>query len=312
MMNILKLFIRSLIVLAIAFSLGIFYGYGRIVRQALPISQTETITVTEGEGPRAIAQKLVQEEILDTDRSFLAFVLITGKRNTFYPGVYELPPGSSIADVVRIMTSGKKDQVIVRIKEGSRIKDIAAEVAKKLPITAVEFEALASVAQYEGYLFPDTYYFTKETTATQIIKTMRDNFDKKTKDLALTPQDVVMASIVEREAGNDSERAKIAGLYLNRLAIDMALQADPTVQYAKGSWSPITVADYTNVVSPYNTYLNKGLPPTAIASPSLASLKAVKAPEQHDFYYFFHTADGQTIFSRNGTEHNANKAKYLR
>ncbi len=311
-MNYFRLFIRSLIILVIAFCLGLVFGYVRAIRQPLPITEPLTITIEEGEGPRLIAQKLIKQSILDNERPLFVYILAMGKRNMFYPGVYELPTQASIVDIVRILTSGKKDHVVIRIKEGSRITDIAIEIQKKLGISASDIIAVAPVENFEGYLFPDTYYFAKEATAQSVVKTMRDNFNTKTSTLELTKEDVILASIVEREAANDSERATIAGLYQNRLAIGMALQADPTVQYAKGSWEAISVADYSNVISPYNSYLHQGLPPTPIASASLASLKAVKSPEKSDYYYFFHTKDGQTIFSKTGAEHTANKAKFLR
>lgn len=312
-MQFFKRSIRLAIVLVGAFILGVAFTYMRSIAVPLPITgQAYELTIAKGEGPRTVANRLKEAGILETDRAFLVHVLVSGNRNLFFPGTYELPVGASIREVVSLLTEGEERQVTITSLEGWRITDIATEVAAKTDVTEAQFLAAAPVAQYEGYLFPDTYNFRPEVTADEIVKTMRQNFDTRTKDLTLTAADVILASIVERESRTDEDRPQVAGVYLNRMEIDMALDADPTVQYAKGSWAPITLADYRSVISPYNTYLNRGLPPTAISNPGLASLRAVKNPAEHSYFFFFHTSDGKTIFSKNITEHNANKVKYLR
>jgi UPF0755 protein len=183
-----------------------------------------------------------------------------------------------------------------------------------------EFEFLDDLpegATLEGYLFPDTYSLPRDkVTARDVILTALRNFDKK-----VTPQmradlqaqgrtlyDAIrLASIVEREAGVEQERPTIAGVYLNRLNDGMALDADPTIQYALGNtrdpetwWPQITQDDYQGVQSPYNTYLNVGLPPGPIANPALASIQAAIYPEKHP-YYFFRTScnnDGTHVFAK--------------
>jgi UPF0755 protein len=117
---------------------------------------------------------------------------------------------------------------------------------------------------------------------------------------------------VEREAKLDGDRPIIASVYLNRLAIGMKLQSDPTIQYGKGSWLPITQSDYKNFISPYNTYLYTGLPPTAICNPGLKSILAVVSPAKTNYYYFFSKSDGAAVFSQTYAEHLANLKKYAR
>jgi UPF0755 protein len=141
-----------------------------------------------------------------------------------------------------------------------------------------------------------------------LIKLMRDNFDKRTKDLKITPETVILASIVEREAKDDAERGAIAQVYINRLAKGMKLEADPTIQYAKGNWKAVLLSEYRSVISPYNTYLNDGLPPGAICNPGLKSIEAVIDPTPHDYLYFFH-AKGETFFSKTYEEHVAKVRK---
>lgn len=295
-----------------AFALGLTFAFVvSINRPASTEAADISFEVSEGEGPRSIANRLQKEGLLSAERPFLVYVLLTGKRNKFYVGNYTLRQNMTIREVVRTLSDPTRQEIVITVLEGWRISDIASELAAKTDITQSAFLALADPAIYEGYLFPDTYHFEKTVTAERILSKMRANFDRRTAGLNLTNEDVILASIVEREAKLDVDRPKVAGVYLNRLKIDMALQADPTVQYAKGSWAPITVADYQNVISPYNTYLNKGLPPTPISNPGLAALKAVKEPAVHDFYYFIHVSDGTTYYARNGEEHNANKRRYL-
>ena len=198
---------------------------------------------------------------------------------------------------------GKVIENLVRIPEGWRLTQIDAFLAEKGIIKKGELTKISSAD--EGYLFPDTYRFVLDVTPEEIRSMMIDNFNKKTDGLKISSQDIIIASIVEREAKFDEDRPKIAGIYLNRLAKGMKLEADPTVQYAKGSWEPITVSDYTSVQSPYNTYLHEGLPPGPICNPGLKSIEAVLHPEKSDYLYFFHQTDGHAVYSKTLEEHRA-------
>lgn len=312
--------IKAVAIVMTASLAGIFFAFwrsinlptGQSIGQYGASNQTVTLTVKAGDGPRAIAQQLNSQNLLINERSFLIYVLLTGKRNKFYPSVFDFNIPISIKDLVNKLTNEQNNRITITVIEGWRIADIASEVAKKTSIKTTDFLKAAPVAEYEGYLFPDTYFFTPETTVTTIVKTMRDNFDDKVGSLKPTKSDLILASIVEREARHDEDRQSIAGLYKHRLAIDMPLEADPTVQYAKGSWSPISLSDYRSVLSPYNTYLNKGLPPTPIANPGLKSIKAAIEAQPNEFLFFFNLNDGQTIFSKTFDEHLKNKRQLLK
>lgn len=204
----------------------------------------------------------------------------------------------------------KKTDIQVTIVEGYRIEQIAQIMDQKGICKYADF--INASEGNEGKLFPDTYRFFPSTPATDVVKTMLDNYAKKTASLSVNYRDLILASIVEREATNDMERPLIAGVYQNRLDIDMKLDADPTVQYAKeiglGAtgeyWEKITRDDYSSVISPYNTYLNKDLPPAPICNPGLKSIQAALNPSTHSYYYFLHK-DGKLIMSRTLGEHNA-------
>ncbi len=211
----------------------------------------------------------------------------------------------------------KRADIAITIPEGWRREQIATRLEQLKICSAADF--MAASEGHEGHLFPDTYRFFQPTPATQVVTTLTNNFDDKTKDFSPTENQTILASIVEREAKYDSERTIIAGVYANRLAIGMKLDADPTVQYGKETnelmtanstgpltlykyWQPITQDDYTGIISPYNTYLNAGLPPSPIANPGLASLAAATNPAKHDYYYFLHK-DGVLYPSRTLSEH---------
>lgn len=311
-MKIVKLILSFCVVILVALSLGVLFTYWRSINQVLPIAgETTEVVVSKGDGPRAVAQHLVDAGLIKSDRVFLVHVLVRGLRNNFYPGTYQLQRGETLGQIMTKLTSGKEEQFSVTIKEGFSIKDIAKEVAKKTHITEADFLAAAPVSDNEGYLFPDTYFLTPTTTAAQAVKIMRDNFDRRTKGFTPTYDQLILASIVEREAQKSEDRPVIAGVYQNRLDAGKALEADPTVQYAKGSWNPITLADYHSVNSPYNTYEHTGLPPTPISNPGLASIKAAMSPAEHNYFYFLTDGSGMTHYAKTFEEHTQNKQKFL-
>lgn len=184
----------------------------------------------------------------------------------------------------------------------------------------------------EGYLFPDSFELDKDTPRaadlvarqleafrTRVLPLYEEALANGTTTLSLH-EVLTVASIVEREAVIPEERPTIAGVYLNRIASGMRLEADPTVQYAMGYqaaedvwWkTPVTLEEYSGVFSPYNTYLNAGLPPAPIAAPGLSSIQAVLSPELHDYYFFVALADGTGahVFAETFDEHILNVQRY--
>jgi UPF0755 protein len=208
----------------------------------------------------------------------------------------------------------QKKDVSVTIIEGKRREEIAAIMGKAGICSVPDF--LAASAGKEGQLFPDTYRFFPGTPASDVVATLIQNYRDRTSDLEPSTNDLILASIVEREALNNAQRPVIAGVYANRLRLGMRLEADPTVQYAKDSnavasgtpvaqykfWSPITQDDYHGVNSLYNTYANDGLPPAPIANPGRASIIAAMNPAKHN-YLFFINKNGQLLLSKTLSEH---------
>jgi len=261
--------------------------------------------VKEGEGSFEIGDGLKEKDLIRTPWVFAYWSKFRAVE--IFPGIYYFQKGMNVEDMLAILKEKKIEEYKFTIPEGWRLTQIAEYLAEKKIAGKDEFTALAK--DKEGYLFPDTYRVSVNATAKEIFEKMTDNFTTRVQGLSVTKDELTLASIVEREAARDADRAKIAGVYLNRLERDMYLGADPTIQYAKGNWEQLTSYDL-EMKSPYNTYINKGLPPTPICNPGLASIKAVLKPEKNGWLFFFHLKDGTTIFSQNAQDHDASKAKY--
>lgn len=289
-----------LIVLAITF----------IVLLSPKNQDTTTVTdfvVSSGERSADIAQNLETKGIIKNGFAFYLYLkLLRGK---ILPGTYELSANKSASDIAEQLSSGRFKVAKITIIEGwraSQMEEYLVEEKKLMQLTG--FTQLAE--PNEGYLFPDTYEVKVDVTTEELITLMRQTFDKKTAGLRITPETVILASIVERESIGEEDRAQIAGVYANRIRQGIRLEADPTIQYAKGNWAAVTLAEYKSIISPYNTYLNDGWPPGPIASAGLKSLTAAAAPAGHDYLYFFH-AKGQTYFSKTYAEHAAKVRQYF-
>ncbi len=188
-------------------------------------------------------------------------------------------------------------------------------------VNEYEFLKDPKIITLEGFLFPDTYYISEDLNEEEIIKIFLDRFNQiyiendisehiLEKNISLNDF-ITMASIVEREAVKPEERAIISGIFYNRLGIDMPLQSCATVQYILKERKPILSIADTKINSPYNTYINKGLPPTPIASPGLDAILATLNPNKTDYIYFVAKGDGGHEFSKTYEEHLRAKKKYL-
>jgi UPF0755 protein len=253
-------------------------------------------------------------------------------------GTFTLRPNMNIPQIAQALQRGMAQELQITIPEGRRLEEVAELLQAQLNINADEFIRLARRSSYdypflkdlpadaslEGYLFPDTYRLPQSPTALDALLKMLDTFGEKAAPLleqaaaqGRSPREVItLASIVEREAVLPSERPLIAGVYLNRLNIGQALQADPTTQYALGYqadqgtwWKKGLTAEDLKYADPagYNTYINPALPPGPIASPGLSSIQAVLNPAQTDFLYFVAACngDGSHQFSVTFEEHQA-------
>lgn len=299
--------------------------------------------IKSGETAAAVAQKLQNQALIKDADSFRVLLRVMGIDTRLEAGVYELKQTMTPREIAAALQKGRAPSVTVTIPEGWRAEEIAALMASQGLVDQDEFMRLVKSGEgfkqpflpqqgtasgLEGYLFPDTYTFdTTASDARTVINRLLDNFGAKVgadlqqaaaaAKLGSLQNAVTLAAIVEREARIAEERPLIASAYSNRLNIGMKLDADPTVQYGMGYdkdrktwWRPLTPEDY-KFQSPYNTYLNPGLPPGPIANPGLASIKAALSPTQSDYLYFVAKKDGAHLFAKDFEEHvrNVNSVK---
>lgn len=298
-------------------------------------------TIAPGDSPLVIARRLGEEQLIRDPALFVDYLKVEGLDVQIESGTYFLYQTQTIKQIAVALTDASKSSITFVILEGTRIEEIARDITTSglfqftgddfLPLVsagAVVDESFAARvglpagASLEGFLFPDTYVLPPSITAAELRDTILENFEARVgtqfgadaQMQGMTLRDIVtIASIVEREAVHNDEHPMIASVYRNRLNVGMKLDADPTVQYAlngsRGSWwPPITQADYSGVISPYNTYLNIGLPPGPINSPGLSAIRAALNPALSDYYYFRARCDGSNYhaFATTFDEHIAN------
>ena len=302
---------RAFKIIALVLLLGFLFCVGGMTYLMSPkdssSSAKQDVEIQLGNSRTDIAKKLYEAGIIRSEFALFAYMKLT-KANAI-PGIYEFSPSMSGSVIAEKLANGEYKTVKATIIEGWRAKDIETYLVDDKGLT--QMNGFAEKAEsYEGYLFPDTYELPVNVTIEEVIKLLRDNFDKRTSGLDVGPDAVILASIVEREAASDSERSDIAGVYANRLKSGMKLEADPTIQYAKGNWKSVTLEEYHSVISPYNTYLNEGLPPGPICNPGLASIRSALSPTGHNYYFFFH-AQGNIYLSTTYEQHRVKVAQYF-
>jgi UPF0755 protein len=218
-------------------------------------------------------------------------------------------------EILEKFENGKVDAYSVTIPEGYRVLQIARILEEKGGVDPNKF--IEAAIGKEGTLFPDTYVFPLDLPPAKVVELMKEDYEKRTESLKVTPEQLILASIVEREAKTDEERPKIAAVYKNRADQNMLLQADPTVRYALDTqtylkskslnfefWQAIARSDYQGLNSPFNTYKQKGYPPAPICNPGIKSIEAAINPEPNfDYLYFFHDKNLQIHFSKTLDEH---------
>lgn len=273
-----------------------------------------------------IAQKLEDEGLVRSGFAFRLAIRITGEGYKLQSGHYEIPKTISVHDLIPLLQKGKDKEITLTIPEGYTIGDIANLLEKEKICTAQEFLERAKVLlpypymrstqvvsyPIEGFLFPSTYKIPVGASADDVITIMANEFDKQ-----LTPalrqkaqaqglnvfQLVTLASLVEKEALFDQDRPIIAAVFKRRLQEGMPLQSDATISYILGyAKVHVTLAD-TKLQSPYNTYINPGLPPGPICNPGMKSLEAVANAGTTDYRFFVADKEGHNHFSKTYEEH---------
>lgn len=290
-----------------------------------PLLETKIVLIERGKGVAAIADILESEGVVDSALIFKIFSRVETDQRPLKAGEYEFMQNISMADAMKMMREGKVYDRKVTLPEGVTSWQIV-ETLKSLEDMAGDVAEVPA----EGTLLPETYHYIKNDDRTELLGKMKAAMDKTVAELwpmrveglpiTTEAEALVLASIVEKETGVAAERKKVAGVFINRLRKGMPLQSDPTVIYGitkgevqnegQGPLGRRLLTKDLEVDTPYNTYMNPGLPPTPIANPGRASIEAVLNPEVHDYIYFVADGTGGHVFARTLDEHNSNVARW--
>lgn len=347
--------------LCILMSGGILYLHYKINMPIGGQYQEKIFTVSSGKTAKDIAKELENSGLITNKLFFMIyFKNISKKLNeppTIKAGQYLISTKFNIPKIIQLLIDGEinANQASVTIPEGYNVLQIAQLLEKKEIIKKDDFLSFASNYYpatikeeeqslinfmncdsgeflcdlnfpLEGYLFPDTYYFKKGENAINVADKFIINFNKKISPFGydeqnITKEKIVLASILEREVKEYSDKQIVAGILLKRLGANMPLQVDSSILYAKAIKDNLTETNYehnpvsiedTETESAYNTYQKLGLPPGPICNPGIESIKASINPIKTDYWYYLSTKEGKTVFSKTYDEHLKNKEKYLK
>ncbi len=337
-----KFFVFLLIILLILGGVG-FWGYQKLtefVHTPVNVTQDQLLTIERGTTGSKLAALLEQEKILEHADLLPWLLKLQPQLNKVKAGTYSLTGVKTLQDLLDMLNSGKEAQFSVKFIEGKTFKEWRKnlenaphlkqtlqgksdkEIMALLDIPAVA-KAVYEWNNMDGWLYPDTYNYTPNSTdlellkrsTTRLQKALDKAWNERDENLLLADpyQMLILASIVEKETGIAAERPQVASVFINRLKANMKLQTDPTVIYGMGEryTGNIRKKDL-ETMTPYNTYMIEGLPPTPIAMVSESALQAVAHPAKTDFYYFVADGSGGHKFTRNLNEHNKAVKEYLR
>lgn len=274
------------------------------------------IEYNENEPLTLFIQKLKNEGIIKNADIFKIIFVVQGFDRSIKPGVYTFSEASTLFETIEKITSDSYQTKGIRvvIPEGSTTRDIT-----NILNTAFKGKQTFNINEsYEGFLFPDTYFFSANSTEQDVIKKLQSTWKTKTEALFQNKSDqeirdtIIMASILEKEGKTKNEREIIAGILWKRLREDIPLQVDATFLYThnKGS-SELSLTDL-QTDNPYNTYKRKGLPVGPINNPGLETLRAALNPKESPYYFYLHDSRGQIYYAKTFEEHKKNKALYLK
>jgi len=285
--------------------------------------QDALVVINKGATFGEIGQQLQEDGWIHSSLFWQILGTLTGKNNDYYAGTYRFTSSMGMLTILDEIHLGHFDQEPIRltIPEGSTIEQIATYVEETGVVSAEDFlEAVRAVTRegastevlydLEGYLFPETYFLHFGMSSEEILSMLQNQFDlvmseiEIPEDVALSQEElIILASIVEKESQDPEEISLVAGVFFNRLNIDMALQSCATVNYILKQDKLILSDEDIKVESPYNTYINVGLPPGPVGNPGRAALEAVLNPEKSEYLYFVAGPDGVHHFSETYEEH---------
>jgi UPF0755 protein len=298
--------------------IALFVG-GRAYNAPGPLTAAKIIVIPKGAGTREVGTLLAANGVIENGYLFSLGSYVTGRAAGLKAGEYEFAAGISPASAADLIDSGKVYRHKLTVPEGRTSAQIVAQID-----AAPALDGTIEAEPPEGTLLPDTYFYVMGDTRQEVLTRMHRAMEKALAELwanrapnlplASPAEAVTLASIVEKETAKPDERPRVAGVFVERLKLGMKLQADPTVIYVMTRGGAVTMPhplghDDLSIESPYNTYVGKGLPPTPIDNPGLASLKAALQPDDRGELYFVADGSGGHAFAKTLDEHNKNVTK---
>ena len=328
-----------LVLFVVIFASGGIYFKSRSSAYDVNEEKKVVVNIPSGSGTDSIADILSNAKLIKNKLVFKINVKMSGKASQFKAGEYQFDQSYTNGEIINDIAAGKiyHSGPKVTVKEGATSIEIIDELVKKNLGTKENYEKLINnpdefrdkyeflkdknIKSLEGFLYPSTYFCTEGESEREVISRMLNKFDEmykykikpemdKHKDLNF--YDVMkMASIIEKEAVVDKDRPLISSVFYNRLAKDMPLQSDATIQYAFKERKKVVTYEDLKIESPYNSYKYKGLPPTPIANPSWKSIEAAINPAETDYLYFVAKTDGgENNYAKTYEEHLKNEKRY--
>lgn len=308
-----------LVVIMVLYGLVSLLNYLLLPPKSFPSSYR--VTIDSGQSLFSISRELSDDGLIRSRRVFEMIMLTLGSDKTISRGEYYFEKPLGVIGVA-LRISGRDfgiDRTKVTFPEGFTNRQMAERLGSELhDFDTKLFLDLAKA--HEGYLFPDTYHFMPWTTPESVMNTLRKTFDQKTRNLISDIEKskhslndiIVMASLIEKEARGEEDRAFISGILWKRIEKGIPLQVDAPFLYILGKESSELTRSDLAIDSPFNTYKYKGLPPSPIGNPGLDSIKASLNPKESPYLYYLHDSEGQIYYAKTFTEHQANIRKYLK
>ena len=320
----------TLILLA-AWAAGVFYlQYQKALNAPLIAEGDGIITVKRGDTLASLNRELVQRGIIHSDWVLPVYARLNPQAANIKAGDYRIDASASLPSLMNDITNGKVVVYNITVVEGKTFKDLRASLVQTAGIehtlndkTDAQIATLLGIdGSPEGWFMPETYQFHRGSSDLELLKrmygemqrTLEQEWPNRAEGLPLANpyQALILASIIEKETGVASERSQIAGVFVRRLQKDMLLQTDPSVIYGAADYHGDLTRKHLQTDTPYNTYINKGLPPTPIALPGKASIQAALHPADGDSLYFVADGKGSHTFSATYEEHQQAGARYLK
>jgi len=324
-----KFLITLLLLIGIAVGGSVFW-FSSFLHQAVAPPQEVLLQIKPGTSFTRLAYEFEHAGVIDDARRFILLARWKQVAAQVHAGEYLFKEAATPEEILDRLVTGDVRKLQLTIPEGFSLVEIAARVEAAGIGQASDFLALAADQQlltqleisadtFEGYLFPETYTYTSDTTLAGLLTAMVEQFKQQVTPEMLAAarerglnrhQWVTLASIIQKEAGNDGEMPLIAAVFHNRLRLGIPLQADPTVIYGIKDFDGNLTRRHLLLATPYNTYRRRGLPPGPIASPGRSALQAAAEPADVKYLYFVSKGDGSHVFNATLKEHNRDVRRY--